>query len=108
MQHKHLQNGRWVDLTLVEQMANIGSEVIRAIKWKKKQNSEYSEMAFIRALELIDLTIADRKNRNRLKEILRFREFWVDYIVGENDYKLTDEFCEKYFYAFNYAARLKR
>jgi len=35
-QHKKLAAGRWEKLTFFEQMANIGSEVGRSIKWKKK------------------------------------------------------------------------
>ena len=50
-QHKNLlENGRWFDLSLMEQMANIGAEVGRAINWKNKANLEYSRFAFERAL----------------------------------------------------------
>ena len=69
-QHKELSQGKWQKMSLIEQMANIGSEVERAINWKNKNDKEYSRMAFERALELIDLTISDGKNRWRLKEIL--------------------------------------
>jgi hypothetical protein len=96
---------RWFRLSLMEQMANIGSEVIRAIKWKNKGNEEYSKMAFERALELFDLTIQDPKNRHRLREVTRARELFADYLAGENIYKSSGESWEKYFYAFNYAAR---
>lgn len=104
--HKKLANDGWHHLTLLEQMANIGSEVYRAINWKNKGNLEYSNLAFYRALELIDLTIADTKNAGRLKEILRMREFLVDYFAGENIYLSDNKFWENYFYSFNYAARL--
>ena len=36
IQHKDLAAGRWADMTLVERMANIGSEVERALKWSAK------------------------------------------------------------------------
>lgn len=105
-QNGQLANGRWFQLTLVEQMANIGSEVIRAISWKQKGDSLYSRLAFERALELLDLTIADpRHKKSRLKEICRVREVLCDYFVGDNEYKSTDKQWEKYFYAFNWAAR---
>lgn len=57
-QHQNAASGRWFIFSLIEQMANIGSEVIRAISWRNKKNPEYSKLAW-----------------------------------------------EKYFYAFNYAAR---
>lgn len=104
-QHDNLKNGKWFELSIIEQMANIGSEVIRSINWKNKGNQEYSRMAFERALELFYFTVIDPKNRFHLKEITRARECFIDYFAGENIYKSTDESWQKYFYSFNYAAR---
>lgn len=105
IQHKNLASGRWNKLTLVEQIANIGSEVSRTINWKNKGKSDYFKLAFERALELIDLTLADPKNKERLKEIVRARELLIDYFYGQNSYNTSDESWQKYFYSFNYAAR---
>ncbi len=104
-QHKNLASGRWFELSFFEQMANIGSEVERAIKWKNKNNAEYSRLAFKRALELLELTAADKKNKKRLKEIMRVREVLADYFAFKNEYHSTDKAWQNYFYAFNYAAR---
>lgn len=98
---------RWNRFSLTEQMANIGAEVGRAINWRKKNNSQMNRNAFYRCLELIDFTINDPKNKNSLKEITRMREMLVDYFIGENIYKSTDEAWNKYFYFFNFAARNK-
>ena len=57
IQHKELAAGRWEEMSLCEQMANIGSEVSLTIKWKEKNNPEQSQKAFERALELIDITL---------------------------------------------------
>ena len=54
---------------LAEQMANIGSEIERTISWRKKGRPEIGIRAFERALELLDLTIADAKNLTRLREL---------------------------------------
>ena len=105
-QHKNAAEGRWLELTLTEQMANIGSEVFRALNWKEKGNDEYSKLAFERSLELLDLTIDDPKNRHRLREITRTRESWVDYFFGKNDYHSTQSIWQNYFHSFNVAARL--
>jgi hypothetical protein len=51
-QHKDLASGRWAHLSLLEQMANIGSEIERALNWQAKQNADYSLKAFDRALDL--------------------------------------------------------
>lgn len=105
-QHKNAAAGRWNEFSLMEQLANIGSEVFRAINWKNKNNKNYSDMAFERALELFDLTIAAPKNRTRLREITRARELLVDYFAGENTYRSSDEGWRKYFMEFNFAARV--
>ncbi|OGC03852.1 hypothetical protein A2276_08385 [candidate division WOR-1 bacterium RIFOXYA12_FULL_43_27] len=105
-QHKEAAAGRWQKMPLSEQMANIGSEVERAINWKNKNNKEYSRTAFERALELLDLTLACYKEYSKLKELARLREVLADYFAFDNTYNSTDESLKKYFLAFNYAARL--
>ncbi len=100
MIHQKLASGRWFNLSLAEQMANIGSEVHRSLYSDNKP-------AFERALELFDLTLADPKNLRRLKEVARLREAFVDYRY-ENRYSTTKKFWESYFYQFNYLARNRR
>ena len=106
-QHKDLAAGRWNSLSFFEQMANIGSEVERAIKWREKGNAEYGQMAIERALELLDLTIADKKNIGRLRELTRLRETLVDYFAFDNTYQSTNKSFQNYFYAFNFAASIR-
>ncbi|MBU4455431.1 hypothetical protein KJ586_02890 [Patescibacteria group bacterium] len=107
-QHKELASGRWQKMPLAEQIANIGSEVERTIIWKNKKNKEYADLAFERALELLDLTIGDKKNKKRLKELTRVREALADYFVFDNIYKSTDELWRKYFYNFNYLFAVRK
>ncbi len=101
MLHKDLEKSRWYDFTFYQQMANVGSEVERAINWKKKGNKQYSDLALIRMLELLDLTISDPKNKRRLKELCRLREVLVDYLWGDNLYQSKEKSTKNYFYAFN-------
>ena len=102
-----LAGGRWFELSFLEQMANIGSEVERTTAWKRKGNRDYERRAFFRMMELIDLTIEDKKNLPRLKEITRMREMLADFFFFDNEYKSTDAFWQKYFFAFAYASRSK-
>ncbi|MBU2037160.1 hypothetical protein KJ866_03135, partial [Patescibacteria group bacterium] len=88
--HRELAQGRWQKLSFFEQMANVGSEVARTINWRDK-NSQYSQAAFERALELLDLTIDDDKNKKRLRELLRVREVMADYFQFDNIYGSTDK-----------------
>ena len=107
-QHKGLADGRWGKLSLAEQMANIGSEVERALNWKSKDNVAYSQKAFERALELIDLTLENTQKLPRLKEIARLREATVDYFSGTNQFRSTERLWRNYFSPFTYAARKNR
>ncbi len=104
--HKDLSQEKWDKMTFAQQMANIGSEVERTIKWKNKNRAERSQQAFFRALELMDFTIGDKKNLHGLGELCRVREVLVDYFFGENEYKSTDMAWQKYFRAFNWMANL--
>jgi hypothetical protein len=105
--HKDLQK-RWHTFSLIEQLANVGSEVERALKWREKGNAEYSMMSFERALELLDYTTEGMKDFYRLRELKRLRETLVDYFTGENIYNSTASLFRNYFYGFNYAASLSR
>ncbi|NOY50095.1 MAG: hypothetical protein GXO88_05995 [Chlorobi bacterium] len=105
--HKELASGKWQELSLAAQMANVGSEIERSIKWKNKDKPERSRLAFFRALELMDFTIGDKNNIDRLGELCRTREVLVDYFFSDNQYKSTDELWQKYFRAFTWKASLE-
>ncbi len=103
-----LESGSWFKMSLVEQMANIGCDVERAIRWRDRGDKAASQAALFRALELIDFLTLDPKNRKRLKEPRIMRELLVDYFMYDNVYKTTDQFLQKYFINFNYMAALER
>jgi hypothetical protein len=107
-QHQQLVHGGWEKLNFFEQMANVGSEVIRGISWKSKKNDLFSRKAIVRALELLDLTIYSQQKYRKLKELTRLRELLVDYFYGQNQYSSTTILWHKYFYSFNYAAIMFR
>jgi hypothetical protein len=105
--HKDLQK-RWHSFSLMEQLANVGSEVERALKWREKSNAEYSATAFERALELLDYTTDGINDFYRLRELKRLREVLVDYFTGDNIYASSAQSFRKYFFNFNYAVSLSR
>lgn len=106
-QHHQLAKGRWFELSLVEQLANVGSEVERVINWRNKGSPQYSRLALERALELLSLTIDDPKNKSRLKEPTRLYELLVDYFAGDNFYGSSDHLWHNYFLALAYAVRAR-
>lgn len=104
-QHKDLAMGRWSQLSFIEQMANIGSEVERALNWQAKHNSAYCQKAFERSIELISLTMESAKVFSRLKELARLREAIIDYFLGTNQFNFDEVSLRKYFSNFIFAAR---
>lgn len=106
-QHKNLAQGKWGELTLFEQLGNIGSELSRALKWRGKDENLFSN-AIDRALELFDLTLQDSRWHGRLKELARARELFCDVVFDGKEYKDSLESLERYFFQFALAARLRR
>lgn len=104
IQHKDLAGGRWFELSLAEQLGNVGSEISRAKKWSEKDEN-ISKNALTRALELMDLTLSDKRWRHRLKEIARVREVLADLFMGGKEYKSTFEDLDCYFFNFAIVAR---
>ena len=105
-QHKYLAAGRWFELSLAEQLGNIGSEINRAIR--SYGNEKRFEGAVNRALELFELTISDPRWRKRLKELTRARELFCDAVCGGTEYGTSLEDLDRYFYYFAFAARSNR
>lgn len=106
-EHRDLAAGRWFELSLAEQLGNVGSEFGRAVRWSRG-NPPLAEKAFHRALELFDLTLDDPRHRRsvaRLREIARAREVVADFLSGANRYGSNAESLQKYFDAFALAAR---
>jgi hypothetical protein len=106
--HTELTSERWQSFSLLEQLANVGSEVERAIKWSQRGQADFCTKAVYRGLELLDLTIADSRHRQRLKELTRLREALVDYFFCSNEFGSSDLAWSRYFHAFGMAAALQR
>jgi len=109
--HQGLTPEHWFTFSLMEQLANVGTDIERTINWRNRGNKNASDAAFDRAIELLDLTIADPKHKKqggRLKELCRIREALADYFLFNNEYKSSDKLWQDYFYCFNYAAALQR
>jgi hypothetical protein len=105
VRHQELAAGRWAEKSIVEQLGHVGSEISRAARWADR-NPEVARGAFHRALELLDLTLADpRLSVARLREVARAREVVVDFFHGRNEYASTASSLQKYFDAYALAAR---
>lgn len=104
-QHREMAAGRWYELSLAEQMGNVGSEVSRAAKWQGKDEPLFRG-AVDRALELFDLTLIDSRWRGaRAGEIARAREVFCDAVYGGMLYQSSLNGLIAYFDHFAFAAR---
>ena len=102
--HEELAAGRWQELSLAEQLGNIGSEVLRASRHEGKDEKLFWG-AVERALELFDLTLSDPRWRGRFKEIGRAREVFCDAIYGGKLYRSSFQELVRYFDNFAFTAR---
>lgn len=103
--HASLAAGRWAELSVVEQLANVGSEVERTLRAHDAGRLDRRDQALARALELFDLTAADPRWRGaRRREVLRAREYFCGVLFSEP--RPGDaEFLRRYFLQFAIAAR---
>jgi hypothetical protein len=100
---------RWLTLTLVDQLANVGSEVERAIRARHAGRETRFDNALARALELFDLTAADDRWRGpRRREILRAREEFCRLFFSDDVPPGSAAGLQRYFLAFAAAARRRR
>lgn len=68
---------RWRKFSWEERLLNIAAEFSRARNWIREKQGDYANQAILRALELMDLTLASRPDHCRggfLREFLRLRE----------------------------------
>lgn len=104
--HREAAAERWFEMSLMQQLGNVGTEVARAARAKKAGSEARGWNALVRALELFDLTIADgRWHGPKRREICRAREVVCDFVAGNNEYRSTAESLDRYFLPFAVAAR---
>lgn len=107
--HAEAAAGGWDRLSLVEQLAHIGSEVERAIRAHDAGRRARWEAALDRALELFDLTARDPRWRgHRRQEVLRAREEFCRLFFGESPPSGSAAGLRRYFLHFAIAARNRR
>ncbi len=93
-------------MTLIEQLANVGIEVDRAINAHEAGQAERWDAAVSRALELFDLTAADNRWRGaRRREVLRAREEFCSLFWGDSSQPADAASLSRYFLQFALAAR---
>lgn len=104
--HSDAAAGRWLELSLMQQLGHVGSEVERAIRAHEAGNPTRFDHALSRALELFDLTATDaRWTGGRRREILRAREEFCRLFFDAEVSPDSARGLRRYFLAFAVAAR---
>ena len=99
---------RWAELSIFEQMGNIGSEVGRAINATRAGKEKRAQGAIDRAVDLLDATVevlVEQKSP-RVKEVLRAREEFLR-LFFDGTFEDDADNIERYFNQFAVAARLR-
>lgn len=92
-------NTSWFALPLVVQMANIGNEVKRAIRFDNNQKKK--AMFLDKAIKYTDLTISDPKNYHVIPELEISKNLLEDYKKDQMNYA-TPEQVGRYYANFVY------
>jgi len=104
--HLKAAQASWGKFSLVEQMANIGSEVSRALRAQGNPTRYWGAVA--RALDLFYLTVEDPRWKGRLREILRVRELFAAAALGSDEFKTSLQDLDRYFDCYAWLARSDR
>ena len=96
IQHRELAAGRWWELSIAEQLGNVGSEVGRSIRWSSR-NPELARAALDRALELIDLAL--QPSNKDYQVLVAVREGKLVGYVCYGPTPMTDGTCDLYWIA---------
>ena len=91
---------RWFEMPVWMQISNVGSEVQRAIRWKKRGDNQKAENFCKKAIEFWRLSEQDPKNKHRVGEFESAIDELRDYFMGENLYGTSDEMLIRYYDAF--------
>lgn len=105
MSNYTIDRARWAKMNIFQQMGNIGAEVGRTIKARRRGDDERFNGALTRSLDLFDATteILAQEKSPRLGEVLRSRDQFLALFF---DNKFTDaDKIEKYFTEFAIAGR---
>lgn len=90
----------WFAMPISVQLLNVGSEIHRAIRWKKKGDEQKKINFCIKAIEFLELMKTDPKNQYRKGELDCCIDELRDYFMGGNLYNTTEEQLIKYYDAF--------
>lgn len=106
MANYEIDRGRWAQLSIFEQMGNIGAEVGRAVNATRAGKDKRAQGAIDRAVDLLDATVEVlvAQRSPRVKEVLRAREEFLR-LFFDGTFEEDADNIVRYFNLFAIAAR---
>jgi hypothetical protein len=101
---------RWADLDIFNQMGNIYSEVGRSFKNRDQSNEKQRDQAVARAIDLFNATIQALNSTGspKAKEVSRAKEQFLEVITDTHASQESIRSLDRYFMQFAIAMRLNR
>lgn len=90
----------WFAMPIELQISNIGSEVLRADRQKKRHNDKLMRSFYNAAIDFLVLSMHDPKNINRRSELGLCIDELADYFMGDNRWGTTSQTLERYYNQF--------
>lgn len=78
-----MRQERWLELEPREQLRAISAELMRAQVWQAEHNDEKVKAALERGIELIDLSLNDRRWRGRFRMLFGLRDELAEAYCGK-------------------------
>ena len=106
MANYEIDRERWAQLSIFEQMGNIGAEVGRAVNATRAGKDKRAQGAIDRAVDLLDATVEVlvAQRSPRVKEVLRAREEFLR-LFFDGTFEEDADNIVRYFNLFAIAAR---
>lgn len=104
-----IDRDRWAQLSIYEQMGNIGAEVGRAVNATRAGKDKRAQGAIDRAVDLIDATVEVlvAQRSPRVKEVLRARDEFLR-LFFDGTFEEDADNIVRYFNLFAIVARSQR
>ena len=100
-----MEQSKWIQLPLIEQLAHVGAEIHRASNWEQKKDTVSRNHALERAIDLVDSILAGTNLSHRTREIARLRETICAYYAGKSEGNDSLSMLDNYFLSLAIYAR---
>lgn len=95
-----INQARWEQFAIYEQMGHIASELTRARLASERADKSINQQSLLRVIEMLDLMRIDQRHFAHLKELGRFKEIVADLYALTNNFTVSLKSLEEYSLGF--------